>query len=272
MFNLETTPYSLDSEATLEVQKRLKLIEEQVDLLRQQGTLTPQTLRDYYGEKRFEQVAESNAIEGSTLSTGETELAVAQGITITGHAPEFLQDAIALDKALSRITELAREDVATNISQLQEVHGLLLGGRPGAGIFRRERVMIRGSQHTPPKTWEAVMQQMEDWSRWSLANKSLPAPIRACVMHAWLTHIHPYIDGNGRTSRAIGNLELIRAGYPPIIIKKKERDRYIDALAQSDAGGDIRSFMDLIFDRLEDALTGLELSARKKQGYHQLSS
>ena len=269
MFNLEATPYLLDDVASKQVRIRLNAIEERVALLRRSGTLTEQTVRDYYGDKRFEQVAESNAIEGSTLSVGETELAVLKGITITGHDPAFARDAVALDRALSRIAEMARDtSTPTGIQQLHEVHALLLGERPGAGIFRRERVTIRGSKHTPPKTWEQVMTQMTDWQKWSAENQTLPAPIRSAVLHAWLTHIHPYIDGNGRTSRAIGNLELIRAGYPPIIIKKKERDRYIEALAESDQGGDIRSFMELVFDRLEGGLTGLEQSAKKRQGYN----
>lgn len=112
------------------------------------------------------------------------------------------------------------------------------------------------------------MSQMTELQSWSANNLTLPAPIRSVVMHAWLTHIHPYIDGNGRTSRAVGNLELIRAGYPPIIIKKKERDRYIGALAESDERGDIRSFMELVFDRIEGGLIGLENSAKMRQGYN----
>lgn len=269
MFNLDGTPYLLDQQATMQVKARLDAIEERVSLLRHAGTMTDQTLREYYGERRFEQVAESNAIEGSTLSAGETELAVLKGITITGHDPAYTKDAIALDRALMRITELARDRTKpTDISQLQEVHGLLLGDRPGAGIFRKERVTIRGANHVPPKTWEQVMSQMEHWQAWSIENASLPAPIRSVVLHAWLTHIHPYIDGNGRTARAIGNLELIRAGYPPIIIKKKERDRYIESLAESDHGGDIRSFAELVFDRIEGGLVGLELSAKRRQGFN----
>jgi Fic family protein len=271
MFNLEGTPYILDQLASVQVKERLTAIEERVSLLRGTGTLTDQTLRDYYGEKRFEQVAESNAIEGSTLSAGETELAVLKGITVTGHDPAYTKDAIALDRALTRITEIARDhSAATNISQLHEVHGLLLGDHPGAGIFRNERVTIRGARHVPPRTWPEVMSQMEHWQAWSKENASLPAPIRSVVLHAWLTHIHPFIDGNGRTARAIGNLELIRSGYPPVIIKKKERDRYIECLAESDDGGDIRSFAELVFDRIEGALIGLELSAKKRQGFNPL--
>jgi Fic family protein len=209
----------------------LATIEDRVSVLRSHGTLNDQTLKQYYGERRFEQVAESNALEGSTLSVGETELAVLTGVTITGHDPGYVRDAIALDKALSRITEIAREkEPPTGITQLREVQALLLEDRPGAGIFRRERVTIRGSRHIPPKSWQAIMSQMEQWENWSVSNATLPAPIRSMVLHAWLTHVHPYIDGNGRTARAIGNLELIRAGYPPIIIKKVERERYLDAL------------------------------------------
>ena len=268
MYNLEGTPYLLDANATRQVEEKLRWLEDRVALLRGNGKLTAETLKHYYGEKRFEQVAESNALEGSTLSAGETELAVLKGITITGHDPAFIKDAQALDRALTRITELARDtQQATHIAQLHEVHALLLGDRPGAGLFRKERVMIRGASHTPPKTWEKIMEMMGQWQAWSRANLNAPAPIRCAVLHAWLTHVHPYIDGNGRLARSIGNLELIRAGYPPIIIKKNERMRYIEALAEFDEGGDIRAFMELVFERIDGALIALERSANRNQGF-----
>lgn len=264
---LAGTPYRFSEAVTEQVQQQLAELEQRMSGLRKSGLLTEQTLRHYYREKRFEQIAESNALEGSTLSVGETELAVTRGVTITGHAPQFIRDAVALDAALSRITELARrKDAPTDLLQLSEIHSLLLGDHPAAGSFRRERVAIRGSSHTPPKTWEAVMQQMEQWEQWSASNSGLPAPLRAAVLHAWLTHIHPWLDGNGRTARAAGNLELIRAGYPPIIIKRFERSRYLDALAESDQAGDLRLFLELILDRVHGALMRLERSARATQG------
>jgi len=268
MLGFDGTIYSLNETAAQQVRDRLGSIEERVAILRRAGTLTDETLRAYYGEKRFEQVAESNAIEGSTLSIGETELAVLKGITITGHDPAYVRDAIALDRALTRMAEWAKDrSRPTDIFQLKEIHALLLGDRPEAGDFRTVRVSIRGSEHVPPKTWQAVMENMEQWERWSIANAQLPGLIRSAVMHAWLAHIHPFVDGNGRAARAIGNLELIRAGYPPIIIKRSERDRYIDALAESDIGGDTRSFLELVLDRVEGAVVGLEHSLRKKQGF-----
>jgi hypothetical protein len=112
------------------------------------------------------------------------------------------------------------------------------------------------------------MADMESWEKWSSENQDIPAPIRATILHAWLVYVHPFIDGNGRTARAIVNLELIRSGYPPIIIKEKDKTRYRVSLSESDSGGDIRSFFQLMIEKINDSLTGLEMSARKMQGYH----
>lgn len=270
MLNLEKTPYLLEPQAEIAVTKKIKKLEERVELLRSAGTLTDRTLLDYYGEKRFEQIAESNAIEGSTLSVGETELAVLKGITITGHDPAYVRDARSLSKALDRMTDMARESKQpTDIEQLLELHLLILGDRAGAGTFRNEPVRIKGSAHKPPMYWREIMNKMEEWESWSRDNADSPAILRSIILHAWLAHIHPFIDGNGRTARAITNLELIRAGYPPVIIrKKKDRDRYVEALAESDEAGDIRAFFELMIERIEGALQGLELSAKQKQEYN----
>lgn len=269
MFNLSGTPYILEGESEQQLRKLLDAIEERVSLLRSSGVLTEATIRKYYGEKRFEQVAESNAIEGNTLTAGETELAVLKGVTITGHDPGYVRDAVALDKALARLAEMAKEKNSTvDIQQLHEIHGILMGDRPGGGVFRSVRVAIRGSKHTPPKEWKEIMDQMDVWQKWSKDNAELPAPIRAVVLHYWLVHIHPYVDGNGRVARAISNLELIRSGYPPVIMKRKERDRYCEALAESDEGGDIRSFFELMFEKISGALGGLENSAKQMESYN----
>lgn len=267
ILGLDGSPYLTPPESEPNLADRYRDLEKRIELLRTQGVLTPATLKDYYGQQRFEQVAASNALEGSTLSAGETELAILKGVTFTGHDPAYVRDAIALDKALRRLTELAREQSPTDIEQVKELHGLILEGRSEAGLFRREPVRIAGSPHTPPATWQEVMSGMEEWEAWSKSKARLIAPLRATVLHAWLAHIHPFRDGNGRSARAITNLELVRAGYPPILIKKKDRPRYLDGLAEADAGGDLTSFCEFMLDRMEAALIGLERSAQLRQGY-----
>jgi hypothetical protein len=111
------------------------------------------------------------------------------------------------------------------------------------------------------------MDQMEAWQDWSLAQAEAPAVVRAAVLHAWLAHIHPFVDGNGRAARAITTLELMRGGLPSAVIRRKERTRYLDALQLSDVAGDLGAFLDLILERSEQALRGLELAAAQQQHY-----
>ena len=267
MVNFEGTPYTFSNSAGGELLTHLQQLEARRQLLREHGKLSEQTLARYYGKTRFQQIAESNAIEGSTLSVGETELAVLKGITISGHDPAYSRDARSLARALARLAELAKTGRPVDIQEVKELHELILEGRPGAGVFRSQEVRISGSPHRPPRTWREVMRAMEEWEAWSLAQATAPAPLRATVLHAWFVHIHPFIDGNGRTARALGNLELIRAGYPPVIIRaRKDRSRYLAALKTSDEGGDLTLLFDLIMERLEDALRDLERAAAEVEG------
>ena len=264
--NLEGSPYSVEETGLWAVEKAADL-EKQVGLLRDSGELSEQTLRAYFGDTRFEQIAESNAIEGSTLNAGETELAIMQGITITGHDPAYSRDAINLSNALERLVDLAREPSSTDIEQVKELHQLILAGTPTSGLFRSQPVRISGSPHIPPANWKEVMAGMEDWEEWSKNNVGASALFRAVVLHTWLTHIHPFADGNGRTSRAVMNLELIRAGLPSVIIRRKDRLRYYEALAESDSGGDLGLILELVVERAQDALRRLERMKTALQGY-----
>ena len=179
MLNLAGTPYSLDNQAENEIIKRIQELEKRINRLRSQEILTQKTLTKYYGERRFEQVAESNAIEGSTLDVGETELAVKKGITTTGHDPAYARDAIALDKALERLNEMAKDRQATtDIKQLHDLHKNILGDRDNAGVFRNEPIRIKGADHQPPESWPEVMQAMEECEKWSLANPDLSSVIK----------------------------------------------------------------------------------------------
>lgn len=264
--SLDGSPYSLEDTGRWVFNKANEL-QEHVDLLREQGQLSEQTLRAYFGDTRFRQIAESNAIEGSTLDVGETQMAVLKGITITGHDPAYSADAINLSRALERMVELAQDGSPTSLDQVKELHALILGQSQGAGLFRTQAVRIGGSPHRPPVSWNEIMSDMEDWEGWSVSNGGGQALLRAIVLKTWLTHIHPFLDGNGRTSRAVMNLELIRAGLPSVIIRRTDRPRYYEALAESDLGGDLGPISELIFARAEDALRDLERKATAHEGF-----
>lgn len=267
--SLDGSPYTIEATGQHVLENAAKL-QRSADLLRRDGRLTEAILRDYFGDKRFEQIAESNAIEGSTLSVGETELAVSRGITVTGHDPAYSTDAINLSRALEHMVELARDPAPTDCRQVKDLHSLVMGRGPAAGLFRSNPVRISGSPHTPPATWDEVMTAMEEWERWSREQAGALAAVRAVVLHAWLTHVHPFSDGNGRTARAVMNLEFIRSGLPSVIIRRKDRLRYYEALAESDTGGDLEPLAELILARAEDSLRDLKRAAKRQQGYDEV--
>ncbi|MEU1286588.1 Fic family protein [Kitasatospora sp. NPDC005856] len=80
-----------------------------------------------------------------------------------------------------------------------------------------------------------------------------PPPPELARMHNQFEQIHPFLDGNGRTGRLVMNLVLVRLGYPPIIIFKRQRDAYLTALHRADTG-DFGALGELIARAMEDNL------------------
>lgn len=64
----------------------------------------------------------------------------------------------------------------------------------------------------------------------------IPFPERLAKVHNDFEKIHPYLDGNGRTGRLLLNLLLVRLGYPPAIVFKNERTKYLKAMRKADKG------------------------------------
>src|SRR5690625_510356 len=93
----------------------------------------------------------------------------------------------------------------------------------------KHNVIISGVSHTPPNHIE-VPQLMADLIAWYNKRNELHPLEKAVMLHSKFVNIHPFIDGNGRTSRLLMNLELIKAGYLPIIIENEQRFRYYEIL------------------------------------------
>ena len=99
------------------------------------------------------------------------------------------------------------------------------------------------------------MHKLGEWLR--NTSSQLPVPLAAAVTHAWLVHIHPFADGNGRTARAVTNLLLMRAGFPVVLIRKSDRQRYYEALREADSG-DLGPLLELFVQRSHDSLRQID--------------
>ena len=141
-------------------------------------------------------------------------------------------------------------------SQIKQIHFLVLKkiDQKNAGVYRNENVFIAGAKHTPPD-YVLVPHQMKDLlicyqKEW----KSLHPLERASLLHIEFVKIHPVVDGNGRTSRLLQNFELIKHGFPPLVIKKEQRMSYYKALDKAHATGEAEDFIKLSSDCLMESL------------------
>jgi len=207
---------------------------------------------------------ESNRIEGNTLTMQETHLVVNQGITIGGKSMREHLEAINHSEAIDYLYDLIGRRVDFNERVLKELHYLVLKGidRENAGKYRNVPVRIGGSSFVPAQPY-LVPKLMEEVFIFYADNKDVMHPVvLAAEMHERIVTVHPFIDGNGRTSRLVMNLILLSHGYTIANLKgdNTSRLRYYTALEHCQTAGNKASFIDLIAQStIESLIEHLEL-------------
>lgn len=231
-------PYLFDQS----ISGHLEEVAARVKELRSAGRLTPDALRHIRRSFRLKSIYHSNAIEGNRLSIGETRQVVELGMTLTGQSLKDQAEAKNLGAALDFLEELASDNTSPLTEHaIRQVHSFVLRGidDDNAGRYRTVQVEISGSAYHPTAP-ESVPASMAEFGSW-LASVSVVGNdfatsrglIIAAAAHAWFVMIHPFIDGNGRVARLLMNLLLMRFGIPIAIITKDDRQRYYDALEES---------------------------------------
>lgn len=169
----------------------------------------------------------SNAIEGNTLTLRETDL-VLRGLTIDQKPLKDHMEAVGHKEAFDFVTELVKEKCEINERVIKQIHYLVLADKKDdRGVYRRLPVRIMGAAHEPVQPY-LIVPKMEELLRNYLASEE-HIVTKLARFHIEFEGIHPFIDGNGRTGRLLVNLELMKAGYPPIDIKFTDRIAYYNA-------------------------------------------
>lgn len=195
----------------------------------------------------------SNAIEGNTLTLRETDM-VLRGLTIDKKPLKDHLEAVGHKEAFEYVEELVKSNAPLTEFVIKRIHSLVLADKPlDRGVYRRVPVRILGAKTEPvqpyliePKINELLAQYAE--SKLNIIEKLADFHIR-------FESIHPFIDGNGRTGRLVVNLELMKAGYPPIDIKFSDRMRYYNAF--EDKKEMTRLFAEYLNKRLDEYLSVL---------------
>jgi len=204
-------------------------------------------------EMRLLHTYNSNAIEGNTLTLSETKLVLDEGITIGGKTLREHLEATNNAQGYDLIVRLAREQAPISHVTIQQIHEIVTRGiLDSAGRYRTRNVRITGAVRSPTD-WSHILQEMDDLIA-DVEKKDRPAIEMAAYLHHRFVAIHPFVDGNGRVARLLGNLFLIRNGYPPIVLDQKNRQQYYRALRDAD-NGDLTSFTSFIARAVNESLS-----------------
>ena len=210
-------------------------------------------VKQLHHEMRVLHTYNSNAIEGNTLTLSETKLVLNEGITIGGKALREHLEATNNAQAYDLIVRLAQEQAPINHVTIQQIHEIVTQGiLESAGRYRTKNVRITGAVRSPTD-WQHIIREMDGLFA-DIAQQNRPVIEMTAYLHHRFVAIHPFIDGNGRVARLMGNLYLIRNGFPPIVLDQKKRLQYYRALRKADCG-DLCEFVQFIAHAVNEALS-----------------
>jgi len=219
---------------------------------------------------RVDWTFDSNAIEGSSLTRGETLFFLKEGLTVEGKPFKDFLDARNHAEAIDWLYEVIKNNRSITQGLIKEINALLLSGVKYTSAINESGLKVRkpanpgkykvlpnhvlktdGTIHlyTDPLH---VSDEMEILCQWINKNIKKRHPlIVSSIAHYNIVRIHPFDDGNGRGARILMNLILIKKGYPIAIIRNENRRKYLAALNKADIG-DIYPFLTLAANSLID--------------------
>ncbi len=264
------TSYYNFNENIPDINDLLLIIDERKDQIYKKISLQEEHWSAIQEKLRIDWTYDSNAIEGSSLSRGETLFFLKEGLTVEGKSLKDFLDARNHAEAIDWLYEVIKDNRPVSQGLMKEINALLLSGvnytlaidrngqkirkpaNPGKyKVLPNHVLQTDGTIHfyTDPIH---VADEMETLCRWINENIESRHPlVVASIAHYNMVRIHPFDDGNGRGARILMNLILIKKSYPVAIVKNENRRKYLMALNQADKG-DIVPFIKFIADSLID--------------------
>ena len=240
--------------------EELDLLKKELDALRP----LPSDVLGRIGQKlRIEWNYHSNAIEGNSLTLGETRSLILHGLTAHGKPLRDHLDIEGHDEAVKAIEDAVKSDEAFNQVFIRNLHTVLLKEpyetaaitpdgqrvkrRIAVGDYKTQPNNVQTSTgetyyFTPPEQVQSAMSDLVDWYRKKEDEGEHPV-ITVATFHYRFVRIHPFDDGNGRMARLLMNMILMKHGYTVALIPREERGEYINTLEQTDKSEDLTEFI-----------------------------
>lgn len=230
----------------------IPIIKTKLETLKTRRPLTEGELERLNEEFLIEYTYNSNAIEGNTLTLRETDM-VLRGLTVDQKSLKEHLEVIGHKEAFDYVKQLVSENKQINEKVIKDIHYLVLANkREDRGVYRRVPVRIMGATHEPPQPYLIASKMEELLKKYKNSNEDIATKLAR--FHIEFESIHPFIDGNGRTGRLLVNLELMKAGYPPIDIKFTDRLKYYEAFDEYHAKHNVSAMANMFARYLNQRL------------------
>ncbi len=240
-----------DTDITIDelLQQKIEEKKKRLDKLR---PLSQDALQNLLEDIRLRHTYHSDAIEGNTLTLQETKLVLEEGITIGGKPLKDHIEARNDAEAFDLMIDLVHEKKKLSHEIIQQIHqSVTKGTLQNPGQYRTDDVRVTGADVRPP-SYLKVISLMDKYIK--KINEAQKNPLqKAAYIHHELVRIHPFFDGNGRVARLLTNFYLMTKGYPLIIVKKEDRQKYYQALHKADHG-DLSDFTLFIMQAVHESL------------------
>lgn len=189
----------------------------------------------------------STAIEGNTLTLGETAFVIEEGLTVSGKPLKDHQEVVGHAKAIEHIYQIVEKPSPVNEEDLFNLHKavqteIVVDVYKPVGGWKKEpngTYMVDGDkqlffEYAAPDDVPKLMGAWIDFLNTSInTNLTIHDAYKTYAdLHLSFVRIHPFFDGNGRMARLISNIPVLKSGHPPILIPKLKRRDYILTLSQ----------------------------------------
>ena len=224
---------------------RERLLQKKEQFQQIRGHIPKEALESFDRSFDIEYAHNSTAIEGNTLTFIRTKAILEDGLSVGGKTLREIYEVANHAKAFSYVKKRVAEGLPLDEAATKDIHALLMENILIGGIYRSVEVRISGAGFKPPAPTE-MYRQIKNF----FVNLPHRTDVNTIELAAW-THaefvkIHPFVDGNGRTSRMLMNYQLMAGGFLPVSVAKEDRLEYFEALEAYAVGGDLIPFAEMV--------------------------
>ena len=222
-----------------------RLLDKKEKLLKMQTSNSVNIFENFNKAFEIEYAHNSTAIEGNTLTLIETKVLLEDKISVGKKSLREIYEVVNHNKAFSYVKNCIAEDKPLDENIVKDIHSILMENILVGGIYRNVEVRITGAKHKPPVPSEMYHQIKDFFSNLNFKSDLNPIEL-ASWTHAEFVKIHPFVDGNGRTSRLITNYQLMKHGFLPVSVNKEDKLDYFNFLEEYAVNGNLEPFADFI--------------------------